>query len=101
MANDTGGKGKGMWSLDDGNGHPDETDYDLVAADSAGVYEDTSPNNLGVRDRIAIVDGKVCLDLSASLAKLGLSDVGAMPTGMLIQDSFVYAIRMGNGTLSQ
>jgi VCBS repeat-containing protein len=58
-------------------------------------------NNLGVRDRIAIVDGKVRLDLSHSLARLGVSDVANLHAGDHIHDVFVYAIRMANGTLSQ
>jgi Ca2+-binding RTX toxin-like protein len=101
MANDTAGKGKSLWSVDDGDGHPEATDHDLVGLDVSGVYEDTALNNLGVCDRIAIVDGKVRLDLSHSLAQLGVSDVSAMTMDTHIHDTFVYAIRMGNGTLSQ
>jgi Ca2+-binding RTX toxin-like protein len=101
LANDIGGKAKSLWSIDDGNGHPEGTDFDLVARDSCGVFESTAVNNLGVQDSITIADGKVALDIGHSLAALGVSSIADLHAGDHIADVFVYAIRLGNGTLSQ
>jgi VCBS repeat-containing protein len=96
MSNDLGGKAKKLFSLDDGNGHASATDYDLLQADLSGVYE-----AIATGDRVRIVNGQVQLDLSASLLALGATDISALAAGDHIHDEFVYAIQLGNGTLSQ
>src|SRR5262249_6745092 len=52
-------------------------------------------------DQIRIHNGQIELDLSAALAALGATDVNSLAAGDHIHDEFVYAIRLGNGTLSQ
>src|SRR5262249_30720404 len=52
-------------------------------------------------DQIRIHNGQIQLDLSAALAALGATDVNSLAAGDHIHDEFVYAIRLGNGTLSQ
>lgn len=82
MANDLGGNGKSLYSLDDGN------DYltDLLVKDGGG-WETTLLGN-----QVRIVDGKVEF-------KLG-QDANALNAHEQVTDSFMYAIQMGNGTLS-
>jgi len=96
MSNDLGGKSKSLFSIDDGNGHTSWADYDLLNEDSNGVWEST-----GSGDRIRIYNGQIQLDLSASLTALGATDVNSLAAGDHIHEEFVYAIRLGNGTLSQ
>ena len=96
MANDLGGNAKTLFSIDDGNGHTNLTDYDLLNADNTGAGELTAGGN-----QIAIVNGKIQLNLTQSLAALGATDVNSLGAGDHIHDEFVYAIRLANGTLSQ
>lgn len=101
MSNDLGGNAKKLYSIDDGNGHTDWADYDLKSADTQGMFENAELNNLGVHDQIAISGGKIQLDISHSLAQIGATNVDALAAGDEIHDTFVYAIRLANGTLSQ
>src|SRR6266481_3889601 len=101
MANDLGGNAKKLWSIDDGNGNINVTDYDLVSSDMQGVWENAAVNNLGVADKITISNGAILLDLSASLAHFGAANVNGLAAGDHIRDEFVYAIRLANGALSQ
>jgi hypothetical protein len=96
MANDRGGKAKTLFSIDDGNGHTSWTDYDLVTADSNGVWESTSSGN-----QIRIYDGLIQFDFSTALAAFGAADVQSLADGDHIHDEFVYTIRLGNGTLAR
>src|SRR5712671_6121220 len=97
MANDLGGNAKKLWSIDDGNGNTNVADYDLVASDMQGVWENAAANNLGVADKITISNGAILLDFCASLAKLGALNIDALAAGDHIHDVFVYAIRLANG----
>jgi VCBS repeat-containing protein len=101
MSNDLGGNAKKLWSIDDGNGHTSQTDYDLLNSDMGGVWESAAVNDLGVADKITISNGKILLDLSNSLQHFGASSVDALAAGDHIHDEFVYSIRLANGTLSQ
>src|SRR5947209_885692 len=101
MANDLGGNAKRLWSIDDGNGHTSQADYDLLNSDMGGVWENAAVNNLGVADQITISNGQVLLDLTRSLQALGATSVQALAAGDHIYDQFVYSIRLANGTLSQ
>jgi hypothetical protein len=101
MSNDLGGAAKTLWSIDDGNGHTNLADYDLLSADTQGHFESAAVNNLGVQDQIAISNGKIQLDITNSLAHLGVTDINNLGAGEVIDDTFVYAIRLANGTLSQ
>ena len=101
LSNDKGGNAKTLWSIDDGNGNTDALDYDLLASDMLGAWENTAVNNLGAVDRVTISNGQILLDLSASLTVLGAENINALAEGDHIRTEFVYAIRLGNGTLSQ
>src|SRR6266436_515622 len=96
MANDLGGNAKTLFSIDDGNGHTNLADYDLMNADSNGAWESTSSG-----DKIRIYDGKIQVDTSHSLSLLGATSVDALSANDQIHEEFVYAIRLANGTLSQ
>jgi VCBS repeat-containing protein len=93
MANDLGGKAKTLYSLDDGiENEGSATSADLLMKDLVGV------NNLSQYGaHIAIMaDGTVAYTMTdtsrAHFASLGAGEIG--------YDSFTYAIRLGNGTLS-
>jgi VCBS repeat-containing protein len=100
MSNDLGGNAKTLWSIDDGDGNTLAPDYQLLTQDGliSGVstWELTSAGNL-----IRINNGKIELKLVGSLAALGVSSVDGLSANQSIHDEFVYAIRLGNGTLSQ
>ena len=98
MANDLGGKAKSLFSIDDGNGGSNNP-TDLMIKDSlvngVSAWEATAGGNL-----VRINNGKVEFNFSNSLASLGALNVNALAAGDVIQDTFVYAIQLGNGTLS-
>src|SRR6266478_6259757 len=96
MSNDLGGNAKTLFSIDDGNGHTNLADYDLMNADSNGAWESASSG-----DKIRIYDGKIQVDISHSLSLLGATSVDALSANDQIHEEFVYAIRLANGTLSQ
>src|SRR5262245_494871 len=100
MSNDLGGNAKTLWSIDDGNGNTLAPDYELLSQDGliSGVptWELTSAGNF-----IRLNNGKIELKLAGSLASLGVSNVDGLAANQSIHDEFVYAIRLGNGTLSQ
>lgn len=97
MANDTGGKAKTLFSIDDGAGNPINP-ADLLNVDGlvngVSAWETTSGGN-----SFRINNGKIELNLDPSLAALGGS-INSLAAGDHIHDSFIYAIRLGNGTLS-
>jgi VCBS repeat-containing protein len=98
MANDLGGKAKKLFSIDDGNGNA-VNPTDLLNAD--GLVNGISAWELtGAGNYIRINNGKLELMLAGSLSGLGATSVNALGAGDHIHDEFVYAIRLGNGTLS-
>ncbi|MGZ5051909.1 MAG: VCBS domain-containing protein [Methylobacter sp.] len=99
MANDLGGNAKKLYSIDDGNSNPLAVDTQLLVSDiTNGVseWETTDRGNL-----IRINNGKIEFNISHSLELIGATNIDALSASDAIQDSFVYAIRLGNGTLSQ
>jgi Ca2+-binding RTX toxin-like protein len=89
MSNDLGGKAKQLFSIDEG---------------SAGFLNDLLTNNVNTGwetlpsgNRIQIVNGKMQLDISHSLGGGGVESLAA---GETITETFVYSIRLANGTLS-
>jgi len=94
MANDLGGNAKTLYSIDDGNGNPINP-VDLLNADTltggVSAWELTADGN-----RARINNGKVEFDLSHELPG-GVNSLGA---GDQFSDTFIYAIRLGNGSLS-
>ena len=103
MQNDLGGNAKTLFSIDDGSSASTATKQpapiDLASADylTSGVskWED-----IGDGIRIRINNGKVEMDLAGYLRTHGLSSLQALGAGVQISDSFTYAIKLGNGTLS-
>jgi Ca2+-binding RTX toxin-like protein len=89
MANDLGGNAKTLYSIDDGNA---SFMTDLLASNINTGWEVTANGN-----QIRIVNGKVELDISHSL---GGKTIDGLKAGETITDSFVYSIRLANGTLS-
>jgi VCBS repeat-containing protein len=90
LGNDLGGAARRLYSLDDG-----DNDRDLLGRDtarSAAASRDLSAKGA----RIWITeDGKVGYDAGALHARLQ-----SLAQGQFFQDSFSYAIQLGNGTLS-
>ncbi|MBR0710626.1 VCBS domain-containing protein, partial [Bradyrhizobium liaoningense] len=107
LANDLGGNAKVLWSVDNATSANANTSptanyapADLLTQDTAyasaalGDAQSTDTSKLGARIWIN-ANGSVGYDstsLSAQLQALGASDT--------LTDSFTYAIRLGNGTLS-
>lgn len=97
MKNDLGGNAKKLWSIDNG-----DSVNDLVASNINTGWEPTANGNL-----IRIVDGQIELDISNALiaatavgATPGVDNINALGAGVTISDSFTYAIKLANGTLS-
>jgi VCBS repeat-containing protein len=93
MANDLGGQAKTLYSLDDGiENEGSTTSADLLVKDIVGV---NSLSQYGATIAIR-ADGKVAYSMTAAsrahFASLGEGEIG--------HDTFTYAIRLGNGTLS-
>lgn len=111
ISNDLGGAAKVLYSVDDGlNYNQISNPQDLLIADAliggSSLWEATQTliNGAalaGVNDRLRISNGKVEVDIANSLLALtGTTEIDALAEGEYIRDSFVYAIRLGNGTLS-
>ncbi|MDH5537817.1 MAG: VCBS domain-containing protein, partial [Rhizobacter sp.] len=98
MANDLGGKAKTLFSVDDGSGGS-LNPTDLLQADGlvdgVSCWERTANGNM-----VRINNGKVEVDVSHRLGQIGASSIDALGANDTIVDTFVYAIRLGNGTLS-
>ena len=101
MSNDLGGNAKTLFSVDDGDGNPITADYELLAKDvganGASAWEKTLLGNW-----VRINNGKIEYRLSdgSGIAGSGV-DINTLSAGEVLKDSFVYAIRLGNGTLSE
>jgi VCBS repeat-containing protein len=100
MANDLGGAAKTLYSLDDGTsslGLVSATD--LLTQDMART-EALSTDCSAHGARIWITkDGKVGYDASTLSAEFQ-AQLQELPAGATLTDTFTYAIRLGNGTLS-
>ena len=83
MANDLGGAAKKLYSIDDG----DKALTDLVNSDVTAGWETTKDGN-----QIRINAGKIEFQLGF--------DAQTLAEGEKYADSFVYAIKLGNGALS-
>ena len=97
MSNDLGGNAKQLFSIDDGNGNA-LNPTDLLQADGLvngiSAWQLTASGNL-----VRINNGKIEIDVSQSLAASGATGgINSLGANDAIQDSFVYAIRLGNGT---
>src|SRR5438132_5350509 len=99
MANDLGGNAKTLFSIDNGinntgamNGY---SAADLLTQDTARAEATSSDTSLNGAKIWITTDGKVGYDASALSAQ-----INALSAGEFFTDSFIYAIRLGNGTLS-
>ena len=95
MANDLGGKAKSLFSIDDGYGNQisDLSQTDLLTNSSFSTWQPTAGGH-----QIRIINGKIEYRLSDGHG--GVRDVDSLNSGEIIADSFTYAIKLGNGTLS-
>ncbi|MGF6165127.1 VCBS repeat-containing protein [Pseudomonas sp. 2725] len=103
MSNDLGGNAKTLWSLDNADSFSTATKAyapaDLLTQDTAraeATSSDTSKN--GAKIWITS-DGKVGYD-AATFSSAFKAQLQALAVGELLTDSFTYAMRLGNGTLS-
>src|SRR5438046_2937501 len=94
MANDLGGNAKILWSLDNGPGSP----TDLISSDIGKVEATTADTSLNGA-KIWIANGQVGYD-AATLSTTFRASLQALAVGEKLYDSFTYAIRLANGTLS-
>ncbi|TPM74603.1 adhesin, partial [Mesorhizobium sp. B2-3-3] len=103
MANDLGGNAKTLWSVDNGtnstgamNGY---SAADLLTQD-LGRTESTSSDTSLYGAKIWITsDGRVGYD-ATTLSDAFKGRLQQLNAGQYLTDSFIYSIRLGNGTLS-
>lgn len=103
MNNDLAGNAKWLWSVDDGvNDSGAMEGYeagDLLTQDEAGVSglaENTSQFGASIW---ITSDGRIAYD-AGSISGQAAADLTELALGDTLTDSFIYAIRMSNGTLS-
>jgi len=103
MGNDLGGAAKRLWSLDNGvNNTGAILGYvagDLLTQDTARSQAATSDTSLNGARIWITTDGKVGYDAS-TLSTAFRAQLQALGDGQSITDTFTYAIRLANGTLS-
>ncbi|WP_284283238.1 VCBS domain-containing protein, partial [Mesorhizobium amorphae] len=103
MKNDLGGNAKTLYSVDDGISASTATKQyapiDLTTAD-AQVSGVSAWEDIGGGVFIRINNGKVEMNLSQYLVLHGFSSLQALGAGDSINETFTYAIKLGNGTLS-
>lgn len=103
MANDLGGNAKVLWSLDDGASASTATKIyapaDLLAQDTARVESMSTDYSAKGAHIWITADGKVGYD-TASFSAAVKASLQALAVGETLTDTFTYAIRLGNGTLS-
>ena len=106
LANDGGGAAKSLYSIDDGESASTATKtyapIDLTKAETwtAGVSAWEPSGTDGILIRLNALTGKVEMDLTGYLALNGYSSLQALGAGDSIHETFTYAIRLANGTLS-
>jgi len=91
LANDLGGTAKTLYSVDDGTSTGSTSYSDLLQKDVAAISSDTSA--MGAKIWVN-ADGRVGYSTS------GVDRLQQLAAGEVAEDSFIYAIRLGNGTLS-
>ena len=93
MSNDLGGNAKNLYSIDDGG---TGAMNDLLQSNVTTAWEQTAEGNW-IRINAGVIEYRID-DGSHSYANA--RDVNSLNEGETISDTFVYAIRMANGTLS-
>src|SRR5215213_8676839 len=101
MANDLGGNAKSLFSVEDGDGNALTADYTLLAKDvnasGCSAWEATFGGNW-----VRINNGKIEYRIADGSGVPGQGrSVDTLAGGEAFSDQFVYAIQLGNGTLSE
>ncbi|MDP1708665.1 MAG: VCBS domain-containing protein [Gammaproteobacteria bacterium] len=100
MANDGGGKAKTLWSLDDGYvgdfNDSDSTPDIAGTSDLLTKYNSSTTYYSKFGAEISIVNGKIAYTVTAE----SQAHFQSLKEGEIGTDTFTYAIRLGNGTLS-
>ena len=101
MSNDLGGNAKTLFSVEDGDGNALTADYTLLAKDvgstGCSAWELTYGGNW-----VRINNGKIEYRIADGSGIPGQGrSVDSLTDGQNFSDQFVYAIRLGNGTLSE
>ncbi|PNA13533.1 VCBS domain-containing protein [Pseudomonas sp. FW215-R3] len=103
MSNDLGGSAKTLWSLDNADSLSTATKTyapaDLLTQDTARAEATSSDTSLNGAKIWITSDGKVGYD-AATFTTAFKAQLQALAVGELLTDSFTYAMRLGNGTLS-
>ncbi|MEH2476841.1 VCBS repeat-containing protein [Nitrobacteraceae bacterium AZCC 2146] len=99
MANDLGGNAKTLFSIDNGVSAGGSSPTDLLTQDTARAEATSSDTSLNGAKIWITSDGKVGYDSSTLNASFE-TQLNALQAGQYLTDSFTYAIRLGNGTLS-
>ena len=95
MLNDLGGNAKVLWSVDDGTGSTDLLSQDTARAESTLGDKSAHGANIWISS-----DNKVGYDAGSLDAAFKAALQALNPTDPPLTDTFTYAIRMANGTLS-
>ena len=99
MGNDSGGNAKLLWSLDDGVSTGGVRPTDLLAQDMTRDEASSTDRSANGAKIWITSDGKVGYDIT-TLSDAFKAQLQSLGTGGYLTDSFTYAIRLGNGTLS-
>ena len=103
MGNDLGGNAKSLWSLDNGlNNTGAMSGYvagDLLTQDTARAEASSADTSLNGAKIWITSDGKVGYD-AATLTASFKARLQGLNDGQSLSDSFTYAIKLANGTLS-
>ena len=103
MANDVGGNAKILWSIDnDVNNTGAMGGYiagDLLTQDTSRAETTSSDTSLNGAKIWITIDGKVGYD-ATTLSSTFKTQLQSLNVGQFLSDTFTYAIRLANGTLS-
>ncbi|MBN3861189.1 type I secretion C-terminal target domain-containing protein [Pseudomonas frederiksbergensis] len=103
MSNDLGGNAKTLWSLDNATSLSTATKVyapaDLLVQDTCRIEATSTDTSFNGAKIWITSDGKVGYD-AATLSTAFKAQLQALAAGASLTDSFTYAIRLGNGTLS-
>ncbi|WP_340264839.1 VCBS domain-containing protein, partial [Sphingobium mellinum] len=100
MANDLGGNAKTLFSIDDSiNSSGVISPADLLKQDTVRAEATSTDYSLNGAHIWITTDGKVGYDTS-SLSASFRTQLQSLNAGQFLTDTFTYAIRLGNGTLS-
>ncbi|MHC2273867.1 hypothetical protein ACVME8_000478 [Bradyrhizobium diazoefficiens] len=99
MTNDLGGNAKTLFSIDNGISAGGSSPTDLLTQDTARAEATSSDYSMMGAHIWITSDGKVGYDANTLTAAFR-GQLDALQSGQFLTDTFTYAIRLGNGTLS-